>query len=112
MDEALNRTLWLRFALGLFDPIADQPLWHVPPNVVGSATHTALARDATAQALVLLRNDLRGTAAASGLDAAATDLHQTSGGQQAGAATILPFAPGAVLAVIGPHANATQALLG
>jgi hypothetical protein len=28
IDTALRRTLGLRFRLGLFDPIEQQPLWH------------------------------------------------------------------------------------
>jgi hypothetical protein len=33
VDLSLKRTLGLRFQLGLFDPIDDQPYWHVSPEV-------------------------------------------------------------------------------
>ncbi|KAL1512293.1 hypothetical protein AB1Y20_005555 [Prymnesium parvum] len=88
LDLAVRRTLRLRFRLGLFDPTDDQPLWHVPPEAVGAEAHLRAARDATAQAFVLLRN----------------------GGE---AAAVLPLAARAGrVAVVGPHANARAALLG
>jgi hypothetical protein len=46
MDDvkiALRRTLGLRFRLGLFDPIGDQPLWNVSRSSVGSAEVEILA---------------------------------------------------------------------
>lgn len=39
VDPALRRTLGLRFRLGLFDPIDDQPYWCVPSEDVGSDAH-------------------------------------------------------------------------
>ena len=84
VDAALNRTLWLRFALGLFDPIDDQPLWRVPPEVVGAPEHARLSLDMAREGIVLLKND----------------------------ASTLPLAPGQTIAVLGPHANATKALAG
>lgn len=36
VDKALYNTLKLRFELGLFDPIEDQPYWHVSPESVGT----------------------------------------------------------------------------
>ena len=44
IDEALRNTVGLRFRLGLFDPIEDQPYWHVPKDVVGSEEHVAAAK--------------------------------------------------------------------
>ena len=41
------------------DPIEDQPYWHVPKDVVGSAEHIAAAKDAAEQGMVLLRNERR-----------------------------------------------------
>ena len=57
IDEALRHTVGLRFRLGLFDPIEDQPYWHVPKDVVASAEHIAAAKDAASQGMVLLRNE-------------------------------------------------------
>eukprot|EP01050_Picozoa_sp_SAG11_P009707 SAG11_NODE_930_length_6500_cov_4.853304_9_plen_98_part_00 len=39
--EALRNTVGLRFRLGLFEPIDDQPYWHVKKSVVGSEAHIA-----------------------------------------------------------------------
>ncbi|ETO19723.1 hypothetical protein RFI_17507 [Reticulomyxa filosa] len=36
VDNALKNTLKLRFELGLFDPISNQPYWKVPGGIVGS----------------------------------------------------------------------------
>ena len=82
---ALRRTLGLRFRLGLFDPIDDQPLWHVSPNVIGSSPHVQTNKLATLESIVLLQND---------------------------PVLGLPFAIGKTIAVIGPHANASAALVG
>ena len=35
MNRALHRTIKLRFELGLFDPIEDQPYWHASPDIIG-----------------------------------------------------------------------------
>ena len=53
---ALQRTLGLRFKLGLFDPIETQPYWHVSPDVVGSTAHQDTNQLATRESLVLLQN--------------------------------------------------------
>lgn len=84
LTSALVNSLALRFELGLFDPTDDQPYWHVPPEVVQAEAHVALSQRASAASLVLAAN----------------------------ANGALPFKPGASLAVVGPHANATAALLG
>ncbi|CEG46797.1 family 3 glycoside hydrolase [Plasmopara halstedii] len=84
VDDALRRTLKLRFELGLFDPIDDQPYWHVAPSEVNTAKSKQLSLDLTRKSIVLLQNN----------------------------ANILPLAKGKKLAVIGPHAMAKQALLG
>ena len=36
VDAALYDLLMLRFRLGLFDPIDDQPYWNISPDVVGT----------------------------------------------------------------------------
>jgi beta-glucosidase len=54
IDDAVRRILTVKFALGLFErPTSDPALL----DVVGSADHRALAREAVAKSLVLLKND-------------------------------------------------------
>ena len=97
VDTALRHAVGLRFELGLFDPIDDQPYWKVPPEVVASDAHTALTLDATRQGLVLLQNG--------GGD-------RTSAAHRPDAPAVLPFKGGLRTAVIGPHTNDRDAILG
>lgn len=54
IDDAVRRILTVKFALGLFEqPMSDPALL----EAVGSAEHRALAREAVAQSLVLLKNE-------------------------------------------------------
>ena len=103
IDDALRHALSIRFELGLFDPIDDQPYWHVRPEVVRSPAHLDLALDATRQGLVLLQNG-GGDRRAPRRDATAA----AAAAQQ----RVLPFVGGARTAVIGPHANDHDTILG
>lgn len=84
IDCALRNALGIRFRLGLFDPIENQPFWHVSPDVVQNFEHMTLAKEATAQGFVLLKNDNN----------------------------LLPLDPRKRYAVVGPHANDRTAMLG
>lgn len=53
IDDAVQRILYAKFALGLFDAEEDVPQY----TNAQEETHRALARDAVAQSLVLLKND-------------------------------------------------------
>ena len=77
VDQAVRHALEIRFRLGLFDPIEDQPFWHVPPDMVQAEKHVKLAKEATAQGFVLLQNDN----------------------------LLIPLDPSGKIAVIGPHIN-------
>ena len=88
LDTAVYNALMIRFRLGLFDPVEDQPYWHVDPDVVRSEAHTELAKDSTLQGFVLLQN---------GNDASGP---------------VLPFDTSLSTAVIGPLAKAQGDLLG
>jgi beta-glucosidase len=58
LDVKAGIALRLRFDLGLFDPVADNPYAHpLPATVIDSAAHRAVARAATAASVVLLQND-------------------------------------------------------
>jgi len=94
VDVLLEHSLRMRFELGLFDPIEDQPYWHysVEGNV-STVEHEDLNRLATRQGLVLLKNNLAKTAG--------------------GLVRALPLTPGqGKIAVLGPHANAKRAMVG
>lgn len=82
VDGALARTLSQRFALGLFDDTKDQVYWQYNVNEMGSAAAANDSYQASLQSLVLLQN--RG---------------------------VLPLPAGKQLALIGPHANATSAMM-
>jgi len=79
VHTALHRTLGLRFKLGLFDPIEDQPYWHVSVDAVNTTASQETNKLATRESMVLLQND---------------------------ADKGLPFKTGSHVAVIGPHGQA------
>ena len=83
INASLSRTFGMRMNLGLFDPIDDQPYWRIPIESVDTQASRDLNLLATQKSLVLLKN---------------------SG--------VLPLSPGKKVAVVGPHANATTALVG
>ena len=83
VKQALRRTLGLRFRLGLFDPIEDQPYWHVSKDAVNTTASQETNKRAARESMVLLQND--GT---------------------------LPLPKGKTIAVVGPHAKANAALVG
>ncbi|EGZ28322.1 family 3 glycoside hydrolase [Phytophthora sojae] len=84
VDDVLRHTLKLRFELGLFDPIEDQPYWKVTPNDVNTDAAKKLSLDLARKSIVLLQNNQ----------------------------PVLPLRRGVKLAVVGPHAQAKRALLG
>jgi beta-glucosidase-like glycosyl hydrolase len=85
VDAALYRTFMLRMQLGLFDaPGASNPYWSVPLSAVNTPAAQDLNLLATLSSMVLLKHD----------------------------GATLPFAKGRTIAVIGPHANASAALVG
>ncbi|GMF10486.1 unnamed protein product [Phytophthora lilii] len=84
VDDALRHTLKLRFELGLFDPIEEQPYWNVTPSDVNTDAAKKLGLDLTRKSIVLLQNNN----------------------------SVLPLQKGTKLAVVGPHAEAQRALLG
>ncbi len=53
IDDAVRRILRAKFSMGLFD----QPETQMAKDVVGSSAHRALAREAVAKSLVLLKNE-------------------------------------------------------
>ena len=57
INQAASRGLTQRFRLGLFDPPERVPYSTISSNVIGSAAHVALAREAAQASLVLLKND-------------------------------------------------------
>ena len=56
LDDALARVLRTRFRLGEFDPFESGPYSKISPDVINSAVHRAVAREAARQSIVLLQN--------------------------------------------------------
>lgn len=83
IDNAIKNTLKVRFELGLFDPVSSQPLAQLGSSAISTVEAAQLNLRASAESLVLLKNE-RG---------------------------ILPLKAGRNIAVVGPHANATRFLL-
>ena len=81
IDDAVRRILRVKMKLGLFD--AARP-YEARPQVVGSADHRAIAREAVAKSLVLLKNDgvlpIKPSASILVAGAAANDIGRQSGG--------------------------------
>jgi beta-glucosidase len=85
LDRALTRLFTARFRLGLLDPPDLIPWSNLSPATIESPAHLALAREAAARGIVLLKNS----------------------------ADILPLSPTVKhLAVVGPTAYDSQVLLG
>lgn len=85
IDRSVTRSLSARFSLGMFDKPSTVPWNSIPISVVNSDQHRVLARRVAAESLVLLKNN----------------------------GSALPFDAGIRrVAVIGPNANSTWALMG
>lgn len=85
IDRAVTRLFHARFRLGMFDPPEMVPYAAIPPDVVNSPAHRALALQAARESIVLLKNE----------------------------GDLLPLSPDLkALAVIGPNADDLQVLQG
>lgn len=56
LDDALARVLRVRFRLGEFNPFEAVPYSKIPPSVIDSAEHRAVALKAARESIVLLQN--------------------------------------------------------
>eukprot|EP01060_Flectonema_neradi_P008815 TRINITY_DN1630_c0_g1_i10.p1 TRINITY_DN1630_c0_g1~~TRINITY_DN1630_c0_g1_i10.p1 ORF type:complete len:793 (+),score=139.33 TRINITY_DN1630_c0_g1_i10:40-2379(+) len=87
MDDvrlAWKHTMGLLFDLGLFDPAEDQPLWKIPIQEIGKKESQQASSQASQESMVLLKNNDK----------------------------TLPFQTGKKYAVVGPHYQAQQDLVG
>jgi beta-glucosidase len=57
LDDALTRVLRVRFRLGEFDPFNSVPYSKIPPGVIDSAEHRAVALKVAQESIVLMKND-------------------------------------------------------
>ena len=96
LDTAIYRLFRIRFILGLFDPINDQPYWNIPNSIVNNEESQELNEFASKQSIILLKN---------GNDASSLD-------DDVLPLNVSQFSTNSKkIAVIGPHYNATQNLL-
>ena len=95
LRTSVIRTMTMWFETGFMDPPALNPYGTLGPNDVDTPAHRALAQQVAQQGATLLRN---------------VPFHASPNGA---GSPILPL-PASVkrIAVVGPHANSTQALLG
>lgn len=58
LDAKAATALRIRFDLGIFDPVSNNPYAQpLPASVIDGSAHRKVARDATAASIVLLKND-------------------------------------------------------
>ena len=57
VDRAVRRALTVRVRLGEFDPVAENPYAAIGPEVINSAGHRALAREAARESITLLKSE-------------------------------------------------------
>ena len=89
----------MRFELGLFDPVADQPLWQLNlRDDMGTDAARTLNLRAAQSSLVLVQNPPLPASVAARAKA------------EVGAGA-LPLTPGLKLLVVGPHGNASMELI-
>ena len=129
LDAVLFRALKMRFRLGLFDPIEDQPYWHVPPEAVRSDVCRGARYKQSIRFMFLLHSKslqaivpyctfssipLPHSLAVFLQENVALAKEATAQGfvLLQNPHNILPLKVGQTLAVIGPHAKAQGVLLG
>ncbi len=89
IDRSAGRLMAARIRLGMFDPPEADPHAGISPEVINSAEHIALAREAAVKSVVLLKND------------------------KVGKQRLLPLSRSLrTIAVIGPTADSEEVLLG
>lgn len=128
LDRALGHLLRVQFRLGLFDSLEEQVYTKYGLEKVNSEEHQMLALEAARQGMVLLKND-HGVLPLSLSVEVEGEWGMEEDGMEEGAVLKTAFlrrererqlrrghreeiSPPLSLAVIGPHANATEALLG
>lgn len=57
ISQAARRILKVRFKLGIFDPVDDNPYTKISPDVISCAEHQELALETSRQSMVLLKNE-------------------------------------------------------
>nr|WP_245164649.1 glycoside hydrolase family 3 N-terminal domain-containing protein [Curtobacterium flaccumfaciens] len=115
VDRAVLRVLRQKERLGLLEP--DAFAEDAPTGIdLDTPLHQALARQLAAKSLVLLSNDSgsadSGSAGSGTADSGSVDTATVDSGTTDGATPVLPLAPGASVAVIGPNADRAEALQG
>nr|AGU11053.1 Glycosyl hydrolase family 3 N terminal domain [uncultured organism] len=110
VDRAVLRVLRQKERLGLLE--TDAFAEDAPTGIdLDTPLHQALARQLAAKSLVLLSND-SGSANSGSANSGTADSGTADGGTVDSATPVLPLAPGASVAVIGPNADRAEALQG
>lgn len=110
VDRAVLRVLRQKERLGLLEP--DAFAEDAPTGIdLDTPLHQALARQLAAKSLVLLSND-SGTVDSTTADSGSVDTATVDSGTADSTTPVLPLAPGASVAVIGPNADRAEALQG
>ncbi|WP_372495704.1 glycoside hydrolase family 3 N-terminal domain-containing protein [Curtobacterium flaccumfaciens] len=110
VDRAVLRVLRQKERLGLLEP--DAFAGDAPTGIdLDTPLHQALARQLAAKSLVLLSND-SGTVDSTTADSGSVDTATVDSGTVDSTTPVLPLAPGASVAVIGPNADRAEALQG
>ena len=119
VDRALFNSFRVRFKLGLFDPKPTNPYWALSQKDIGTAASRALNRRVASASLVLLANPppppppsppppgnggAEGGAGGGAVEGGAEGIAESQ-------PPVLPISAGKRIAVIGPHANASRALI-
>ncbi|WP_372503431.1 glycoside hydrolase family 3 N-terminal domain-containing protein [Curtobacterium flaccumfaciens] len=115
VDRAVLRVLRQKERLGLLEP--DAFAEDAPTGIdLDTPLHQALARQLAAKSLVLLSNDSgsadSGSAGSGTADSGSVDTATADSGPVDSTTPVLPLAPGASVAVIGPNADRAEALQG
>ena len=111
VDAALLVVMKMRLELGLFDPVAGQPMLQYGAKDIGDSAAQNLNLLATQRSLVLLKDGQRMSGRANTSTGVGSRRATADAAALSAPRTVLPLAVGARTAVLGPHYNASWVLV-